>query len=282
MSKELNKSEQIAELKKLFPQVERFYLDQDGFGHYVYTDGRDVNIGKLTGEQGKPGEPGPAVDIAEVIKEVLSQIPIPKDGADGKPGADGADGKPGEDGVSPNIDEIIQAVLEKIELPKDGTDGKDGADGVNGVDGVSPNIDEIIDTVRKLIPTPKDGEPGKDGAPGKDAPFSSHIQIIDIVETTNQDNSGKQIFEIPVTKLATITVDLIGAGATSFVSSKKSATFNKEQKIGEDQIDRATKTSNPGFGFTLIKTAGGAGVVITGPNNEEMSWAGSITINEIK
>lgn len=281
MAKDFTK-EQLAVIEKIVKasSLDRLYI-QDGYLNATFADGRNVNLGLIKGEPGKPGDIGPSPDIAEIVSSVLAGLPIPKDGVNGKPGADGINGKPGKDGETPKIDEIIDAVLAKIELPKDGKNGKDGN---NGTDGVSPNVDEIIDAVRKLIPAPKDGIDGKDGAkgdPGLDAPFSTHLKIIDLLATTNQDDHGKKIFESPIHKFATVTVDIIGVGATSFFSTKKSASFRVDQKITEDQIERATKRSNPEYDVQLIKTASGFGIVIKGSSTEEMEWAGSITINEI-
>ena len=274
--------EQIAVIEAIVntKAVDRLYIE-NGYLNVAYADGRNVNLGFIQGEPGKPGEQGPALDIAEVVQEVLSKIPTPKDGEPGKNGRDGNDGKNGKDGTTPDIQEIIDAVLAKIELPKD---GKNGIDGANGIEGVSPNIEEIVDAVRKLIPTPKngeDGKPGEPGAPGKDAPFSTHLKIIDLLATTNQDHSGKQIFDLPVYKFATVTVDIIGAGATQFFSTKKSASFKVGQKVTEDQIERATKRSNPEYDAKLVETASGFAIVIKGSDTEEMEWAGTVVINEI-
>lgn len=284
ISNSVNEIEKMVHTKVL----DRLFI-QDGYLNVTFATGATLNLGKV---EGKDGEPGVAPSLETVVEALLTKVELPK-GDPGEPGiAPTLDevvdallpkiklpkGPKGDPGVTPNIDEIIDAVLAKIEPPKDGNPGKDGEPGQPGD---SPNIDEIVDLVRKLIPVPENGKPGEKGEPGKDAPFSTHLKTVDIVATTNQDNPGKQIFELPVHNFATITVDIIGAGATSFFSTKKSASFKKDQKVTEDQIERATKRSNPIFDVELFKTAGGCGIVVKGSDKEEMQWVGTVVINEI-
>jgi hypothetical protein len=83
--------------------------------------------------------------VASKIAEAIAQLPVPKDGVDGKDGRDGIDGKdgaPGKDG----------------EKGQDGVDGKDGRDGIDGKDGADGRHGK----------DGKDGIDGKDGAPGLD------------------------------------------------------------------------------------------------------------------
>lgn len=120
--------------------------------------------------------------IAELEKQ-LSEMPTPKDGADGKDGSSVT-----MEDVRPILDEALKAVAEEagqkidaaiksIPVPKDGINGKDGTS-ITLAD-VQPVIDEAVKSIReesrqavevavKSIPTPKDGRDGKDGKDGKD------------------------------------------------------------------------------------------------------------------
>lgn len=112
------------------------------------------------------------LDESEVIEKVLAAIPQPKDGADGK---DGADADP----------EVIKAMVveavAQIPVPENGKDGRDGAD---GKDGTSPSAEEVaacferrfsdlqlswerqaresVERAIDRIPLPQDGKDGRD------------------------------------------------------------------------------------------------------------------------
>jgi hypothetical protein len=286
------------EIKKFL--VNRFYIE-DGNLCVDFQDQRSVNLGKVVGEQGNPGAPE-EIDYARIVQEVEERITIP-------------DPIPGAPGIAPTLDEVVNALLPKIKAPK-GDPGvaptleevveellRSKSEFPKGDPGVAPTLDQVVKALLPLIkiPDPVQGPPGvapkleevveallkrKDelpkGDPGKNAPFSTHIQQIDIIAVTNQDNFQKQIFEIPDCRFATITIDIAAVGNTQFISTKKSASFKANAKVGtEDLIERTTKKSNPEYDVNLIKTATGYGINIKGSPNEEMEWVGTVIVNAI-
>lgn len=114
----------------------------------------------IKGDPGRDGVDGKDADEGRIIKAVLAELPIPKDGKDGapgiegKPGRDGIDGKDGLDG-KPGAD------------GKDGVDGKNGLDGKDGRDGKDGERGEPGENGAEGRPG-KDGLDGKDGLNGKD------------------------------------------------------------------------------------------------------------------
>lgn len=174
--------------------------------------------GPLKGEPGAAGKDGLSVTvddvapmISEVVRSAVAAIPAPKDGADGK---DGANGRDGVDGKSVSIDEIepiiashIRKAISAIPAPKDGKDGRDGANGKDGSDGKDGRdglgaASAMIDRSGHLILTMTngsakdlgpvvgkdgaDGVDGKDGAPGacgKDGSDGIGFDDMDMVET---------------------------------------------------------------------------------------------------
>jgi hypothetical protein len=88
----------------------------------------------VPGKQGDPGKDAPPVDKAEIVAEVLRQIPPAVNGIDGKDGQPGRDGVDGRDGIHgrDGID------------GKDGRDGMDGKDGSDGKDAVLPDLEPIV------------------------------------------------------------------------------------------------------------------------------------------
>ena len=97
------------------------------------------------GEPGPMGPPGKDVDedamLARVTARALAAIPVPKDGAAGKDGADADEAA------------IVARVLAALPVPKDGVNGKDGAPGTDGRDGQRG----------------PEGPEGPRGEPGRDA-----------------------------------------------------------------------------------------------------------------
>lgn len=85
--------------------------------------------------------------IEEIVRAVVAEIPIPKDGLDGKPGEKGEKGDPGQDGAP----------------GRDGVDVKDLFRGEGGVL-VATMSDGRVKELGQFVG--KDGEPGKDGADG--------------------------------------------------------------------------------------------------------------------
>ena len=131
----------------------------DGHLWVTYSDDEDnpVDLGKVTGQDGKDGADG-------------------KDGVDGKDGADGANGQDGKDGAAGKDGEQGP----KGDKGEAGTDGKDGADGKDGKDGANGRgIESVsINDTGELIITYSDGTSenagkvtgadGEDGVDGKD------------------------------------------------------------------------------------------------------------------
>lgn len=153
------------------------------------------------GLDGKDAEIPSASEIADLIRpdvvkaatDMVSSIPIPKDGVDGSDGADGQDGRDGVDGkngVAPTAEQIAALVMPEavkaaaaavaeIPAPNDGVDGKDADMDVlkahleelvsaipapkNGVDGSSVAVEDIEPLLRSMveaIPPAKDGIDG--------------------------------------------------------------------------------------------------------------------------
>lgn len=145
----------------------------------VPKDGRD-------GVDGRDGRDGADVDVAQVerlvtdqVSKVVSEIPKPVDGKDGRDGIDGKDGRDGVDGksveladIEPIIQERVSKAFEDMPKPRDGVDGKDGRDGVDGKSVSLEDLENVIsDRVSKAvgeIPVPKDGRDGTDGKDGAD------------------------------------------------------------------------------------------------------------------
>lgn len=125
----------------------------------------------LKGEKGDKGDQGPqgpagadaVVDIPAIVAQVVSQIPVPENGKDGKDGESitgpvgpqGPQGEAGKDAIV-DIPSIVSTVLASVPTPKDGIDGRDGKDGLPGKDG--------IDGAQGI-----QGERGENGRDGRDA-----------------------------------------------------------------------------------------------------------------
>ena len=171
-----------------------FYLDEDDFDIYKFTENGWALVGNIKGEDGVDGAAGPAGPAGE-------------DGADGQDGNDGAtgpagpagedgeDGKDGADGQTPYIGENGNWWIgdKDTGVKAEGQDGADGAsgpagpagengeDGKDGADGQTPYIGENgnwwigdKDTGVKAEgqdgaagPAGENGEDGKDGADGQ-------------------------------------------------------------------------------------------------------------------
>lgn len=133
----------------------------------------------LTGDRGEKGDPGKDLtydDVREQVSkmvddakaqaiEIVKAIPVPRDGANGK---DGADGKSVTlDDIAPVLEtavakwaleferrahDTLQKAIDRIPVPqngKDGTNGKDGRDGV-GFDDLQVEYDGIKTVTFKL------------------------------------------------------------------------------------------------------------------------------------
>jgi hypothetical protein len=77
----------------------------------------------------------------------VKQIPVPKDGRDGR---------------DVDADAVIASILKQIPIPKDGKDGRDAP---------AVDVDQVVRDVLKMVPPPldgRDGQPGKDGKKGED------------------------------------------------------------------------------------------------------------------
>jgi len=73
--------------------------------------------------------PRPEVDyvrVTGVVKEIVSLIPVPSNGIDGKDGDRGQDGKDADpEAITKEVLARVTEVLESIPTPKDGLNGKD-------------------------------------------------------------------------------------------------------------------------------------------------------------
>lgn len=129
----------------------------------------------VVGEKGDPGKDAEPVDVEKLAADVLSRVPIPKDGKDG------VDGK---DAPAVDVEKLAADVLAKVPTPKDGKDAepvdvaklaadvlaqipapKDGKDGVDGKDAPPVDVEKLTADVLASIPVPKDGIDGKDADP---------------------------------------------------------------------------------------------------------------------
>ncbi len=131
------------------------------------------------GDKGDTGERGRDVDmdvVQAMVDGFLSNIPIPKDGIDGK------DAEPVDvDSLVELISSEVKSEVAKIPPPKDGIDGKDGESivgpaGTDGRDGKDADPIEIARLVTaevqkavSALPRPIDGKDGASGRDGKDA-----------------------------------------------------------------------------------------------------------------
>jgi hypothetical protein len=103
----------------------------------------------VAGPAGAPGKDAEPVDQEVIIKEVLSRLSVPKDGADGidgAPGRDGVDGEKGADGLGLagamiDRDGALQITFTNGEVKSLGV--VVGKDGENGSDGVSLDAFEM-------------------------------------------------------------------------------------------------------------------------------------------
>lgn len=116
----------------------------DCIAEFPPENGRD-------GLDGKDGTSVEVKDLVPVIKEEVAkefaELPVPKDGIDGRDGVDGAPGKDGADGKSVSIEEVDRMLEEKVakamqavQLPQDGKPGDDGRDAIDLE--ILPEIDE--------------------------------------------------------------------------------------------------------------------------------------------
>ena len=134
--------------------VSKTEINTNGELIITLSDGTVINLGNVTGTDGKNGVDGKDGTNGKDGTDGKNGM----DGKDGINGKDGVDGNDGKDGISVSKTEI-NANGELVITLSDGTvtnlgnvtgtNGKDGADGKNGMDG-------------------KDGTNGKDGVDGKD------------------------------------------------------------------------------------------------------------------
>jgi hypothetical protein len=249
--------------------TERAYIDSNNYLHLVYTNGQDVNLGKVVGEDGTDGAPGLKGADGEQGLQGIPGVPGEQgpQGIQGPIGFKGDKGEPGERGEK-GIAGIPGLNGSKGDKGEPGLDGKDGLDGANGADG-------------------KDGKDGKDGLDGKDTPTSKWLSVIDIDFTTNQENPNKEIAIIPVEKITSVDIKILGygAGGLNWFTAQRAATFvNLAQgieKIQEDVIKEPARTSSSDLKVTLTATTKGCSIVVFGSPNEEVTWKGTICIGAI-
>lgn len=142
---------------------------RDGIDGKDGRDGKDGIDGK-DGADGLRGKDADPVDIPLLVAEIRSQIPIPKNGKDGKD----AD----FEAVKELVFSTVQKAVDSLPKPKDGSPGKDA-------EPIHPDTVRlmVVDEVQKAVGTirlPKDGEKGE---PGRDA-----LQI-DILPSINVNKS---------------------------------------------------------------------------------------------
>ena len=147
-----------------------FYLDEDDFDIYKFTENGWALVGNIKGEDGADGAAGPAGPAGE-------------DGANGQDGNDGATGPAGPAG-------------------EDGEDGKDGADGQTPYIGENGNwwIGDKDTGVKA------EGQDGADGATGPAGPAGENGEdgkdgkgIADIEISYTIDNEGKECIVFVIT-----------------------------------------------------------------------------------
>lgn len=111
-----------------------------------FADFFGVNLADFKGEKGdkgdkgEPGEKGERGDPGEK-------------GMDGKAGKDGP---PGKDGISPDVSEIIREVVSLIPTPKDGKDGAEGLKGVDAKVDHNAIISQVIKKLPVNAPRRRD------------------------------------------------------------------------------------------------------------------------------
>lgn len=165
------------------------------------VDGKDGAPGARgeDGSNGRDGVDGKDVQI-DVVKALVSgavaervmALPLPKDGRDGKDGADvdpavivaevqraaaalpkprdGADGAAGKDADPAEIKALVIAAVFALPPARDGLNGKDGMAGADGKDAAFDHEALRVEVTRAVgaIPKPANGQDGKDGPAGKD------------------------------------------------------------------------------------------------------------------
>nr|AER23955.1 hypothetical protein var078 [Variovorax sp. HH01] len=120
-------------------------------------------IGELEAQMAKP------VDVAALVERsvatAVASLPAPKDGRDGL------------DATPVIIGDVVAEVLRQIPIPANGADGRDGADGIDGAKGADGLglAGAMIDRNGALLITLTNGEVknlgpvvGRDGLDGKD------------------------------------------------------------------------------------------------------------------
>lgn len=238
-----------------------------------FTDGRAVNLGKVVGEDGLPGVPGLDGQTGEAGPQGIQgpvgpQGPI---GLQGEPGPQGPQGEPGQRGP-------------------EGKQGKTGATGPQGPQGPEgPQGPQGPEGPRGIAGVPGlNGKNGEDGKDGKDAPLSKWLSIIDVDVTTNQETPNKEIAVIPIEKIASVDVKLLGYSASglNWFTTQRAATFvrltnGSLEKVQEDIIKEPARASSSSLKVVLTPNATGCSVIVFGTSEEEMIWKGSISIGSI-
>lgn len=152
-----------------------------------------------------------------IINEVISKIPIPKDGEDGK---------------DADEEKIINEVLKQIPIPKDGKDGKDGKTPVAGIDFPIPQ-DGRTPIAGIDFQLPKDGKDGINGSP--DSPD----------EIAEKINTLEEIIEIKTIKDLEQRLSQVrkGGGGTSAIGVKQVL----NSSVSEFELSLAVKLNNNSY-----------------------------------
>lgn len=125
--------------------------------------------------------------LPSIVAKAADLVPAPRDGSNGKDGANGAAGKDAEPVDYARIFAEVREFLGAILTPKDGRDGRDAEvdeDAIvakvvallplprDGKDGRDADEDAIVARVLPLLPKPRDGTDGRDG---KDADLAEVV-----------------------------------------------------------------------------------------------------------
>jgi len=142
-----------------------------------YIDVSEITIEGLKGEDGKDA---PAVDIDKIIKDVLAQIPVPKDGKD----------------AVIDYEKVVKEVLSRIPRP---VDGKDAV----------VDYEHVVREAVAKIPKAKDGVDGKDGSP------DSPDEVVEKVNISSKKIKAKQVEGLNILQQ---TVDSIASNPVGYAS----------------------------------------------------------------
>jgi hypothetical protein len=187
--------------------------------------------------------------VASKIAEAIAQLPVPKDGVDGKDGRDGIDGKdgaPGKDG----------------EKGQDGVDGKDGAPGLDGKDGLrgEKGVDGRDGKDGISGKDGRDGIDGKDGQHGRDA---LEIQPVDLDTTKSYPRGTYATFRGGLVRAARKTSPLLTG---DLESAGWQVIFNGIAEMEVEESERGARY--------IVRTTAGTVLKVPTPSYRQIYKAG--------